>query len=122
MITLTTPYQILSALSGAAVAYNKIRITSVQFDLVGQGMTAQFQIVVSTDPTKPAVLGTLTISTTGGSPSAQIAVPQLSINQQFALTAAQALAVQTDMTNIQNHLENALVNQGIVAGAQSAGQ
>ena len=47
MITLTTPYQILNALSGAATAYTKIRITSIQFDLenalINQGIVAGTQ-------------------------------------------------------------------------------
>ncbi len=120
MITLTTPYQVLATMAGTTVAYNKIRITSVQFDLVGQGITANFQIVVSADPTKPLIIGTLVISTTGL--SIQLQVPQLSINQSFVITPAEAAAVQNIMNNFQNSLENALVNHGVIVGTQSAGQ
>ena len=121
MITLTTALQIVSGLSGSSVAYNKIKITSIQFDLVGQGLTANFSIVVSTDGSKPPIQGTLVIATTP-TPGAQISIPQLSIDQQFAITGPQATAVQGIMSDFQNTLETALINQGVVTGTQTAGQ
>lgn len=120
MITLTTPIPIVSGFSGATVSYNKIAITNVQFDLVGQGITAFFKLVVSSDPTKPAILGTIVL-TTQGTPTASITIPQLNINISFAIASLVA-GIQTLMSNFQNQLEAALISQGVVVGTQSAGQ
>jgi len=120
MITLTTPIPIVSGLSGTTVAYNKIVITNIQFDLTAQSITAFFKLVVSSDATKPAILGTIVL-TTQGTPGGTLSIPQLNINSNFVIAALVA-ATQTIMNNFQTHLENALISQGVVVGAQSAGQ
>ncbi len=122
MITLTTPIQVPDVLgSGQTVGYDKVRIVSIIADPVSMTISAQVQLMVSSNPNQPMITGTLTIVATGGSPSVSISIPNLHTYWGAALTGAQVSTVQGWITGLQNSVEGGIVSVGGVAGTQSAG-
>lgn len=120
MITLTNPIQVPNSIGGTTKTnYNKLRVVSIVADPVAQTITAQIQILVSSDATQPIISGTLVISTQG-SPSAVIQVPSLMFFDSPNI-AASVSTVQGWITALQNSIESGLISTGAITGTQSTG-
>jgi|SRR5690242_12187723 len=120
MITLTTPVKVLSAIgSTATVNYDKLTIVSINADPVGQTITAQVRITISTDASQPPILGTLSISTVSAV-FAYLEIPSLGFYKNINISGAIA-TIQGWITALQNNIEAGLVSTGAVTGTQATG-
>lgn len=122
MITLTTPPTINTVLGGATpVAYQKTTLTNLHVHPPTRRIEADVQMVSTTVPEMPAMLGSLTIDLVGPPPVLIVTVPQLNFYRRLLLTAGQITAVQTIIDNTVNPMEAGLVSLALVAGVQTAG-
>jgi hypothetical protein len=122
MITLTNPILVPNSLGGTTHAsYNKLRIRSIQSDPVTMVITAQAEIMVSSDPTQPIITGGLTIVASGGTPNVVLQMPTLNFFATISLSGAALTTVQGWVSTLQNSIESGLVSQALVTGTQSAG-
>lgn len=123
MITLTTPIQVPGVPgSGVTNAYNKIRLRNIVADPVNQTINASVEILSSSNAALPPIDGTLSITTTGNSPSVSLSIPQLEIYEpSLALNTTQETAIQGWITTLQNAVEGGMVANSLIAGTQSTG-
>ena len=122
MITLTNPIQVPNSLGGTThSSYDKLRVVSITADPFSLTISAQVQIMVSTDANQPIISGSLTVTATGANPIVILQVPTLNFYRAVAITGASVTTAQGWITSLQNNVETGLVNIGAIAGTQAAG-
>ncbi len=120
MITLTNAKLVNSVLGGTdTVAYNKMILTDINYDVQKLTATALVRIMSTTEPTMQDITGTLRIDT--ASSTLTISVGQVDFYRQITLTTGQKNAVIGYIQSTQDDLEAGLVAIGVVAGTQSTG-
>ncbi len=123
MITLTNAIQVPSAPgSGVTNAFDKVRLRNITLDPVNKTIVASVELLSSTNTALPPVSGTLSISTVGNSPQAQLSIPALDLYPPaLSLAAADQNSVQSEITSVQNAAEAWLVSKSLIVGTQATG-
>ena len=120
MITLTTPAQINSVLGGnAPINYDKLVVSPLQFDAVGQTINAQLRITSTANSSMQPIIGSLRVSV----PSAElvIEVPQLDFYRRVVTSGPQNTSILAIIETAQKGIEDGLISLSVISGVRSAG-
>jgi hypothetical protein len=121
MITLTNTIPVTTVLGSTnKTAYDRLRLTSIVYDVTNKSISGSCEIVVSTNAQAQAIQGSYTIPTTGAA-ILQVTIPSLPFYASLPLTTAQQATVAGWVQTAQNQVEGGLVAVGVIAGVQSAG-
>jgi len=119
-IALVTPPEITSVLGGSAtVAYDKLILDRVTYDVLGERIVAKIRIVSTAEPEMQALVGEMTADAKGL--FLKVSVEKLDFSRLISLSSSEAAALKSIIFNGEDTLEQSLISIGLISGTHSPG-
>lgn len=116
-IVLTIPEAVRSEIGAATtIGYDTLRMQDIRVNVQNNTVSADFELFVNGDNSKPVLSGIYTIDTSND--TAKLRVDALGIDTGYTLSVGQRNGVISNIDAHRDNIENSMISFGLVDGTQ----